>query len=162
MKWFPIVALVLFGCPVPEPELDGGTLPDGGACPSGAELGTELDGDGGARSYSELNDGAQLLINRGPQGGWHVWVSVRARSLSRTGTLSYTLRSNSVVVSAPLRLELQNLVLDPITCGWERRSDALTFESNGEAYRGAQGELELRLEKFGVTPVVVKRTVTLF
>jgi hypothetical protein len=158
MKWFAVLALLLCGCPVPEPEEDGGTRADGGACPTELVLGTEAV-DGG---FSPLPDGAPLKIHSGPQGGWHVFVSVNALTLPRTGTVSYVLRSGSSVVSAPLQLELVNLVIEPIECGWERRSDALTFNTVAEPYRGATGELEVRLETFGASPVVVKRAVALF
>ncbi len=157
MKWFSVLVLVLCGCPVPEPEIDGGTLADGGACPKQFVLGTETQ----TQAFSALTDGSEVTIIRGFQGGNHVWVSVQANSMPKTGTLSYVLRSNSVVVSAPLRIDLGEAILDPITCGWERRSDALTFESSGEPFRGATGEIELRWESFGATPVVVKRSVQL-
>jgi hypothetical protein len=152
-----VVLVLLCGCPTPEPEIDAGTQPDGGACTKALVLGTETD----ARTFDALSDGSQLMIQRGPQGGWHVWVSVRASAMPQSGTLSYVLRSSSAVVSAPLRLELANLVLNPITCGWERRNDALTFEDSGETFRGSSGELELRFESPGFTPQVVKRAVQL-
>ena len=63
MKWLATV-LVLCACPGPGP------------CPTELVLGTETDG----RDFTALTDGADLKINRGPQGGWHVWVSgVRVR-----------------------------------------------------------------------------------
>lgn len=153
-----LAALWLCGCPVPEPEGDAGTLPDGGPCPRGLVLGTES----AQSSFVALTDGAPLEIHRGPQGGWHVFVSTQATSLPRTGTLSYVLRSSSAVVSAPLRLELADLVIEDISCGWERRNDALVFSQMGEPYRGAPGELEVTLERFGSAPVTVKRSVSLF
>lgn len=157
MKWFVVLTLVLCGCPVPEPETDAGTLPDGGPCPREFVLGTETD----TQAFQALTDGAEVNIIRGFQGGHHVWVSTRVSAMPQTGTLSYTLRSSSAVVSAPLRIDLSQAILDPITCGWERRSDPLTFESSGEAFRGMSGEVELRWESFGATPVVVKRSVQL-
>ena len=157
MKWFVALTLVLCGCPVPEPTIDAGTLPDGGACPKQFVLGTETE----TQAFSALTDGSEMRIIAGFQGGHHVRVSVQAHSMPQTGTLSYTLRSGSAVVSAPLRIDLSQAFLDPITCGWERRSDALTFESSGESFRGASGEVELRWESFGATPVVLKRSVQL-
>lgn len=154
--WF-IVALVVCGCPSPEPELDGGTWPDGGPCPRELVLGTESE----AREFVALSDGAELEINAGPQGGWHVWVSVQARATRQSGTLSYVLRSGTQVLSAPLRIELGDAFLEPIACGWERRSDALTFENSGEPWRGQLGEVQMTLESFGTTPSVVKKNVVL-
>lgn len=157
MKWLVVLTLVLCGCPVSEPVTDAGTLPDGGACLRQFVLGTETD----MQAFRALTDGAELNIIRGFQGGHHVWVSVQASTMPQFGTLSYTLRSGPAVVSAPLRIELSQAILDPVTCGWERRSDALTFEASGESFRGARGEVELRWESFGATPVVVKRSVQL-
>ena len=156
MRWF-AVALVLCGCPTPEPEFDGGTWPDGGPCPTELVLGTESE----TRAFVVLSEGSDLKINQGPQGGWHVWVSVQARSTRQSGTLSYVLRGGSQVLSAPLRIELAQAQLEPIGCGWERRSDALTFSDSGEPWRGQVGEVELRLESFGASPVVVTRRVLL-
>lgn len=156
MRWI-FVALVVSGCPGPEPVEDAGTLPDGGPCPKELVLGTETE----LREFVTMTEGSDLKINAGPQGGWHVWVSVRATAWSRTGTLSYVLRSGGMVVSAPLRIDLGEAFLDSITCGWERRSDALTFTGVGENFRGAGGEVEMTYEAFGVAPTVVKRGVIL-
>ena len=152
-----LAGLSLFACPVPEPEGDAGTLPDGGPCPKALVLGTEADG-----GFVALSDGAPLKINAGPQGGWHVWVSTEATALPRTGALSYVLRSSSMVVSAPLRLELDNIVIEDITCGWSRRNDALVFNQMGEPFRGMSGELEVTFESPGSAPTTVKRNVSLF
>jgi hypothetical protein len=152
-----LIALSVCACPVPEPEGDAGTLPDGGPCPKALVLGTEVDG-----GFVALTDGAPLKINAGPQGGWHVWVSTEATALSHSGSLSYVLRSSSMVVSAPLRLELDNIVIEDITCGWSRRSDALVFNQMGEPFRGMSGELEVTFESPGSAPTTVKRTVSLF
>ncbi len=157
MKWFVVLTLVLCGCPVPEPMTDAGTFPDGGACPREFVLGTETD----TQAFRALTEGAEVNIIRGFQGGNHVWVSVQAFAMPQTGTLAYTLRSGGAVVSAPLRIDLSQAILDPIACGWERRSDALTFESSGEPFRGMSGEVELRWESFAATPMVVKRAVQL-
>ena len=141
MKWLATV-LVLCACPGPGP------------CPTELVLGTETDG----RDFTALTDGADLKINRGPQGGWHVWVSVQASTISSSGTLTYALRSDTQeVLSAPLRLTLPSSPVVPITCGWERRSDALVFMGNGEPWRGTNGELEVT---FGT--IIVKRKVRLF
>ncbi|MDP2273241.1 MAG: hypothetical protein Q8N23_13170 [Archangium sp.] len=157
MKWFAALWLLLCGCPVPDPETDAGTFPDGGPCPREFVLGTETD----TQAFEALTEGAEVTIIRGFQGGHHVWISVRAFAKPQTGTLTYTLRSGGAVVSAPLRIDLSQAFLDPIACGWERRSDPLTFESSGEPFRGMSGEVELRWESFGATPVVVKRSVQL-
>jgi hypothetical protein len=152
VKWT-LVVLVLSGCPVPEPVEDAGTLPDGGACQKELVLGTETD----LRQFVPISEGSDLKINAGPQGGWHVWVSVRASAWPRTGTLTYTLRSGGGAVSSPLRIDLGEAFLDSITCGWERRSDALTFNVVGENFRGAAGEVEMTYEAFGAAPTTVKR-----
>lgn len=152
-----LLALGLLGCPVPEPELDAGTLPDGGPCVRALLLGTESE----THEFRALVDGADLEINAGPQGGWHVWVSVQASAVPRYGALSYVLRAGNEVVSAPLRIELSGAPLDTIACGWERRTDALVFQSSGEPYRGMTGQLEVSWESFGASPITVKRSVTL-
>ena len=143
MKWS-LVALVLCTCPGPAP----------GPCPTELVLGTETDGG----DFLALTEGADLKINRGPQGGWHVWVSVQAATIPSSGTLTWVLRSDTQqVLSAPLRLSLPTSPVVPITCGWERRSDALVFMGNGEPFRGTNGELEV---SFGT--ITVKRKVRLF
>jgi hypothetical protein len=153
VKWL-LVVLTLCACPIPVPEIDGGTLPDGGPCPKELVLGTEIDG----HDFQALVDGADLKINQGPQGGWHVWVSVRATAMASSGTLSYVLRSSTQqVLSAPLRIDLTMSPVDSITCGWERRTDALVFMNDGEPFRGTTGELEL---SYGT--LTVKRSVRLF
>ena len=150
MKWV-LFTLVICACPVPEPEVDGG------ACSKQLVLGTESE----TQQFVSLVDGADLRINAGPQGGWHVWVSVKASATSRAGTLSYVLRSGAQVLSEPLRIDLSRAILDPIDCGWERRSDALVFMGSGEPWRGTTGELEMNFEVAGKAPVVVKRSVAL-
>jgi hypothetical protein len=142
---------------MPEPLFDAGTLPDGGPCLRELVLGTETD----VREFRALVDGADLRIIAGPQGGWHVWVSVQASALPRSGVLTYVLRSGNAVVAGPLRIDLQNAPIDSITCGWERRSDALTFQSSGEPFRGLGGQLEVTWESFGSTPITLKRSVVL-
>lgn len=154
------VLLLLSGCPGPGPNFDAGTLPDGGACPLSLELGTEvLPSDGGfQREFSSLADGGSAEIIFGPQGGRHVWVSVRASGLPRTGTLTWVLRSGGVQLGTPLELVLTRTAsgYEAIPCGWERRSDAYVLSDTAGVTTGVTAELDATWSQFGSAPIVSK------
>jgi len=68
--------LAFSACPNgPSPEDDDGgipPLPDGGEAPL-LQLGT------GTESFVPVEDGDELQVIAGPQGGHHIWVSLRTR-----------------------------------------------------------------------------------
>ena len=74
---------------------------------------------------------------------------------------SRLLKERIIFLGDAIEDHLANLVIDSIPCGWERRSDALTFETYAEPFRGTAGEVEVRFETFGAAPVVVRRRVSL-
>lgn len=158
MRAWWIVALVFCACPVPEPEpedWDGGVLPDGGLCPQELVV-TTLDGG----SFTILGANDPLVIEAGPQGGWHVWVGAHTTGLPPFGTLNWTLKSGAGSIADPLSMRVRDAATQT-ACGWDVSYGRLGFAVNGEPWRGRTAELEARWEATGREPLVVKRTVRL-
>lgn len=159
--WCLLVVLALCGCPVPEESFDAGTLPDGGACPVELVIGTE-DLEASPRAFRPLTDGGTLEIIAGPQGGWHVWVSVRSTGRAPTGVLRWALRGDGATLTRGATQDLAQLGVERISCGWEQRMTGLPFDASGEPWRGRTAVLEASWEPaFGVAPVVVRSAVQL-
>jgi hypothetical protein len=60
------------------------TLPDPCKPPAAGKAGLTI--GGGASQFEPMSSGALAQIIHGPQGGYHVWVSLRALNLQRRGT----------------------------------------------------------------------------
>jgi len=98
-----VVAVLCVGCPTdPDPgETDAGPRPDG-AAGGHIEIGT------GAVVFAPMADGAPWELVAGPQGGWHLEVSVALYGLEPEGLdLSYEIRTESgAVLTMPLTYAL--------------------------------------------------------
>jgi hypothetical protein len=66
-----VLSGLLFACSPPPPGGDDGGS-DGGPIPSAVEVGS------GSISFVPLTDGDPVDIIKGPQGGYHIWMSLRA------------------------------------------------------------------------------------
>lgn len=68
-----LLTVVVTACAAPLDEADGGQIVDGAQAV--LELGT------GSRTFAPLADGDEVPIIHGPQGGWHLWGSLRVQGL---------------------------------------------------------------------------------
>lgn len=84
-----------------DPADDGGVTPDGGGLPDptpdgGGPImkkcaGTSMELGSGVRSFENVADGGTVALYRGPQGGYMIYLSVRAVGLDPTDvTLCYS------------------------------------------------------------------------
>jgi hypothetical protein len=101
------LALGLLGCAssnvVPEPT------------EARLELGT------GTARFVPITDGAELEMIHGAQGGWHVWVSVRAEGITQgTGTLE--IEHGPADGSAPMQRTRVGVMFDPADAQGRRAS----------------------------------------
>lgn len=147
-----LLALVLCGCgvaPMPPGPVDAGC---GGAR---LEMGSDAP-DGG---FVAISNGQDLSIVMGPQGGFHLFVSVQAFGLPRTGTLAWTLRSSGGELLGTRSLDLEYAFLTDLECGWERRQDALVFidPTTVDQQRGRPAQLALELGELTRSATVVPR-----
>lgn len=81
-------AALLLACSAsPEARDDGGCPPDGdsGCSEPELEIGT------GTAIFDPLSEGVGVPLVRGAQGGWHIWIAVRASGLD-TGVGRLTIR----------------------------------------------------------------------
>jgi hypothetical protein len=123
-----LVLVLVAGCAAPpSPE------PDGGACPLALVVGTTDD----AFAFQSLRDGDELKMHLGPQGGYHVYASVRATGLSRQGTLSIEVDGAAGRLTGVRTLDLSTVRLEDVDCGWQRSGDAVIFDAlDVSPYRG--------------------------
>ncbi len=84
-----------------------------GACAGDTvgEGGTSLELGTGSWRFEPLEDGQELELVRGAQGGWHVWLSIRTRGLADRSVL--TLSMQPADESRPPRSSTVTMVLDP-------------------------------------------------
>jgi hypothetical protein len=80
------LALALAGCPPTVHVLDASTdAPDGGdgsvCLANGASLTLGTGTDSTLATFRPLDDGANVYLVPGPQGGQHVWIGLRARGV---------------------------------------------------------------------------------
>lgn len=96
--------------------VDGGTPPDGRTC-----SGTDLQVGTGVRAFLAVSDGDTVYLYRGPQGGYMLYLSVRARGLDPSDvTVCYeeTFRSDGRLLGEGCwRVKLTNDAGD----GWRER-----------------------------------------
>jgi hypothetical protein len=124
-------------------------------CPVSLRPGTvSLDG-----GFEPLDDGHALVVDPGPQGGFHVYVAAEVDGLERTGSLVWTLTSDTGVTLARRSLEVAGLQLDETACGWRRRRDLLIFERNDDVNpaRGVPATLTVTLQERTASRRVVPR-----
>ena len=92
-----LVAALVLGCGASHED----QAPAAAAAPS-CELGT------GASSFIAVHDGDRVPIIFGPQGGYHIWGSVRAKGLSsKQVVLRYRLTSASGVMLDPVSVVVE-------------------------------------------------------
>lgn len=102
-----VVALCLAGCATSNAQVE----------PTEARL--EL-GTGTAR-FAPLTDGAEVEMIHGAQGGWHIWVSVRAEGLTQgIGTLE--IEHGPADGSAPPQRTRVGVMFDPADAQGRRAS----------------------------------------
>lgn len=149
-----LLLLALLGCGCGAAPVPPGPV-DAGCGEARLEMGTDVP-DGG---FAPISDGQDLTVVMGPQGGFHLFVSVQAHGLPRTGTLAWTLRSASGDLLGMRSLDLEYAFLSDLECGWERRQDALVFidPSTVDQQRGRPAQLELRLGELTRSATVVPR-----
>lgn len=147
-----LILMLVAGCAAPpNPE------PDGGACPVELVVGTTDD----AFAFRSLRDGDELQMHLGPQGGYHVYASVRATGLARQGTVSIEVDGASGRLTGVRTLDLSTVRLDEVDCGWQRAGDAVIFEALDVApYRGMPATFRFLLSGTEADQEVV-RSVTL-
>jgi hypothetical protein len=141
---------LLLSCGAPRTPLEPPT-----PCPVSLRPGT-VTMDGG---FEPLDDGHTLVVDPGPQGGFHVYVAAEVDGLERTGSLVWSLTSDSGVTLARRSLEVAGLQLDETACGWRRRRDLLIFERNDDVNpaRGVPATLTVSLQERSSSRRVVPR-----
>lgn len=120
-----IAAALAIGCaerPAPSAELDADTPSEGGGATVTFELGK------GQFTFEPLTDGEELPIFAGPQGGHHVYVSMRVRGI---GPERVVVRSTTAIGADP------DLVLE-----WGSR---VTFRA--ESSSDAGGSLDAAIDQ---------------
>lgn len=75
------------------------------------ERGASLELGTGSWRFEPLEDGQELELVRGAQGGWHVWLSVRTRGLADRSVLTLTMQPADE--SRPARSATVTMALDP-------------------------------------------------
>ncbi len=95
-------ALVLCGwlgtaCPGDDVSSTAGGSDTGGGDGAGGELPFDRCKPGGEPevivgegqgNYLEIEDGAELQVEAGPQGGYHVWIAARLKNLTASGSVT--------------------------------------------------------------------------
>lgn len=158
-----VAALLLAGCPQPLPPgpppveacADAGqleALPDGGPCSRAIEVGIHTT----QGTFEPLVDGGRLTVERGAQGGVHVFLSVRASGLPTRGELRWSLRSADLQLTDQWVRELSCSV-ERAACGWERRNEFFLLSTFD--WIGRDATLEVRWETDGEPPVTLVRAV---
>jgi hypothetical protein len=140
MRWLPLLLLV--GCASPGP--------------ASVALGT------GWASFEPLADGQDLELVYGPQGGWHIDLSLRTTGLDADATaITYSAVHEGVSMGFPAELPLADALVLHTDTGWDRLGDRVVFD--------AQADTEI-LDRTMVVAVVVtsdgrvledQRTVTI-
>lgn len=98
-RLLPLCAVLTLGCGVSDSDATGGGGSTGARPSSGAKIDPDdpCERDGGAPSvtvgeglsdYLPVDDGATLQVEKGPQGGYHVWVAARIKALKRSGSIT--------------------------------------------------------------------------
>ncbi len=113
------VTLLAQGCPNPPdlPRLDAGSQGrDGGGLPdeckaSVNEPATLVVGQG-QRAFEDLADNQEVAWEAGPQGGHHIWVSVRTRGIRQSGSIVTLSVSDSENPTQPVLLTERRVVFD--------------------------------------------------
>ncbi len=91
-----------------------------GQPPPSADFEVEL--GGGSWRFEPLRDGQDVELVRGAQGGWHVWVSVRARGLPEPGIARLLIESEvQDLDGVPPSITEARVRFDPVPNDPERR-----------------------------------------
>jgi hypothetical protein len=160
------------GCPQAEalPLVDGSHPSDDGAPPDAPGDGG-LDGGipalalgAGPSSYAPLEDGDELSLHMGIQGGWHVYPAARGRGVGPAGcVLAYDLlepdTGESVAVSRNILLA-DNRVLWNDDDSWDRFGDALIIRGLDTEVLARELDLVAVLSEDGALLVEDTRRVT--
>jgi hypothetical protein len=160
------------GCPQTEalPLVDG-SHPSDGTAPPDAPGDAGLDGavatlavGAGPSSYAPLEDGDELSLHMGIQGGWHVYPAARGRGVGPAGcVLAYDLlepdTGESVAVSRNILLA-DNRVLWNDDDSWDRFGDALIIRGLDTEVLARELDLVAVLSEDGALLVEDTRRVT--
>ncbi|MEC7519016.1 MAG: hypothetical protein VYE22_04075 [Myxococcota bacterium] len=85
---FVLVALLMHGCPPPDPAPDGSVGGDDAGGDSGVYVGDpRLELGTGEGRFDTFEDGETLDLVSGCQGAQHVWVAMRAWGIDRRGPI---------------------------------------------------------------------------
>ena len=100
--------LLLIACSPVEPSLTLGT---------------------GLTAFQPLEDGDEVALIYGPQGGWHVDVALRTTGIDADGLV---LRTGAFLDGTPLAYPLESELREdwvlPLEDGWERLGDRVVFD----------------------------------
>ena len=106
------LALLFAGCPQPPATSDvPGDVGDGAACAAnGASLTVGTGSSSTLATFRPLNDGDDVYLVPGPQGGQHVWIGLRARGVNptqpRVEMRAYRASDDQVIGSLRVRLRM--------------------------------------------------------
>lgn len=145
-----LAAAALVGCAEPDPS-DTGVAP-------WLELGT------GETEFVPLEDGDEVALVYGPQGGWHVDTTAMFGGIALDGAeLSYEARDpdSGAVLNYPYTASLHPSVLQELEDGWLRVGDRAVFEiDSDEEILGRTVQLEVRLVDGAGLELVDTRQIT--
>jgi hypothetical protein len=108
------VTLTLLGCPAPTPSTDASfDSGDGGVClANGATVTLGTGATGALATFRPLEDGDDVVLVPGPQGGQHIWIGLRARGIDptqpRVELRVYRERDNTLIGGLRVRLRMIN------------------------------------------------------
>ncbi len=100
------LALLVAGCSTQVEPPPGPTGPLSQPCPSGRTCDFEMELGTGLVEFEPLDDGAEVVVVQGPQGGFHIWLSTRCRSCAEQVIIEYGVRGtadDAWLLGTPLR-----------------------------------------------------------
>lgn len=136
--------LGLAGCPGP------GNNPDAGPMGDAAREGPYVELGAGRSGFEPVHDGDALELVAGPQGGWHVFLAVRAHGIAVDGSrLYYELREidSGDIVTRPATYAVRSSSVEQDGDTWSRAGDRAIFNISDPAeVVGERFEVEVELE----------------
>ncbi|MFO0595895.1 MAG: hypothetical protein U0228_11335 [Myxococcaceae bacterium] len=115
MKWSLVVVVALAACGPTPPK----------PCAVAITPGTADDN----LVFVPVTEGQDVTVHMGPQGGFHVYGSIQATGVNRTGKLTMQLmRADGTGLSGLRSFDLATITLEDVPCGWGRTADALFLD----------------------------------
>jgi hypothetical protein len=100
-----------------------------------AACGPVVEVGGGIRTFAPLQDGQTVDVVCGPQGGQHVWTSIRTRGLRADGVDVVLSMTDEATGELVCRVELRDLLLTDDE-GWDAFTGVTCFVSEPEKVAG--------------------------